>query len=271
MIYVIDASIAVKWFVVEQDHSIALDLLDTSYVRAAPDIFLSEVTNAFRKKIQGHQIGREQAARALDELRVYVPNLVPSTLIVADALDLSLALNHPVADCLYLASARKIEGKVVTADHKFFNKCQDEHSKHVILLTDWMAPIQPTNPVPALNPQIAESLTRLAVRYEETRLKIGRRWFDKQVVTLAAKEIEKAILALSKEQVAYVVAACWLGALNAFEESELALRKAWARHLENARANFAERDEMNLVYITSKLQYLEAGLLKLAELKLIAD
>jgi len=61
MSLVIDASVAIKWFIEEELHRAALDLLDRPGDRHAPDLLVAEVANiAWRKRVQG-EIGDGQA------------------------------------------------------------------------------------------------------------------------------------------------------------------------------------------------------------------
>ncbi len=48
---VIDASVAVKWLVVEDRHALARDVLRDGFVLMAPDLLLIEVANALRNKV----------------------------------------------------------------------------------------------------------------------------------------------------------------------------------------------------------------------------
>jgi predicted nucleic acid-binding protein len=113
---VIDASVAIKWFVQEDLHEWAMRLLDRRHLLYAPDLIVSEMTNiAWKKAIRG-EIDRAQAHEIATTIRWGVPILYPSTALNERALQIALALNHPVYDCLYIACAEFIDCGLVTAD-----------------------------------------------------------------------------------------------------------------------------------------------------------
>ena len=68
---VIDASVAVKWLVIEERHELARDVLRDGFVSSAPDLSLTEVANALRNKVRIGLIGEAQGRAALAELPRY--------------------------------------------------------------------------------------------------------------------------------------------------------------------------------------------------------
>ena len=124
MTYVVDASVAVKWFVRENLHEEALGLLDRSESLAAPDLIVTEATNIALKKVVRNEISREQAHVITIAISRYIPTLHPSADLAERALEIALTLNHPVYDCIYLACAETIDGILITADRKL---CRSVH------------------------------------------------------------------------------------------------------------------------------------------------
>ena len=58
--------------------------------------------------------------------------------LVEPAFDLSLRNAHSLCDCLYLALAVRLEGRVVTADRAFARKfASGEQAERVVLPTDF--------------------------------------------------------------------------------------------------------------------------------------
>ena len=119
MILVVDASVAIKWFVRETRHLEALRLLDHPADLHAPDLLVAEVTNIAWRKARLGEIGNAQADDIAQAIHRGTPLLYPSALFNERALDLAFRLDHPVYDCLYLACAEALGGRLITADDKF--------------------------------------------------------------------------------------------------------------------------------------------------------
>jgi predicted nucleic acid-binding protein len=133
--FVFDASVAVKWFVDEVLHEEAVFMLDNLPTAQAPDFIVVEVANIAWKKHTRSEITEQQARDIVFDVRAYVPVLHPSIELVEHALDISLTLDHPVYDCLYLACAETTDSILVTADDRLHRVVQqtdlDERVRHL--------------------------------------------------------------------------------------------------------------------------------------------
>ena len=118
MTFIFDASVAVKWFVEEALHEEAWFMLDNAPTAQAPDFIVVEVGNVAWKKHARGELTEEQARDIVFNIRAYVPVLHPSIDLVERTLDISLTLNHPIYDCLYLACAETTDSILVTADDR---------------------------------------------------------------------------------------------------------------------------------------------------------
>jgi predicted nucleic acid-binding protein len=134
---VIDASVAVKWFVGEARHELARDVLRDGILLAAPDLLLVEVANALRNKVRTKIIQEPQAKAAIRVLPEYFERLVRPSGSLAEAFDLACRLNHPVADCVYLVCALEDGTALLTDDEKLFKKARALPNLHIVLLQDW--------------------------------------------------------------------------------------------------------------------------------------
>lgn len=138
MVVVIDASVAVKWYVTEAWRTEARSVLATAAELIAPDIILTEVANALRRKVTEGSITKEQALNALDDLPASFSRIVHAEQTLRAAFDLALRLSHPLPDCVYLACAVMNGASLVTDDRKFIEKAVGNgHRNRVILLADW--------------------------------------------------------------------------------------------------------------------------------------
>ena len=119
MTFVVDASIAAKWFMQENLHAEALLLLASPARLAAPDLIVAEIGNIAWKKCLRGEIPQDQAKAMAVAIGGYIPTLLSAADLAERALDLALTLEHPVYDCLYLACAEFLGGFFVTADSRF--------------------------------------------------------------------------------------------------------------------------------------------------------
>ena len=132
---VVDASVAVTWLV-EEEHSDAADrLLDGNHELFAPRLMASEVGNALWRKVRMGELERSRAGAlgaAISEMAV---RWTEDEEVGPDAVRLSLALDRPVYDCVYLALAHRLGATLVTADVRFVNAlAETEHGATVVTL-----------------------------------------------------------------------------------------------------------------------------------------
>ena len=133
---VVDASIAVKWLVEEENSEAADNILDGRHELHAPRLMVSEVGNTLWRKAKMGEIERSLAgalAAAIPEMGVHWSD---DEAISADAVRLAVALDRSVYDCVYLALANRIGATLVTADERFANALAGtEHGGAVVTLS----------------------------------------------------------------------------------------------------------------------------------------
>ncbi|WP_421853490.1 type II toxin-antitoxin system VapC family toxin [Novosphingobium sp.] len=122
---VIDASVAVKWFVEEAASDQARTLLETMQGHLhVPDIFVVEVSSVLVRNANSAKAEQSYYRAALwrmldliDRQALLLERTSPGE--VADAAGLALDLGHPLKDCIYLALAMKMGCELVTSDRRF--------------------------------------------------------------------------------------------------------------------------------------------------------
>jgi predicted nucleic acid-binding protein len=117
---VIDASVAVKWFILEERSAASLALHRENVPLIAPDVVVLEVFSALwaavpRKRVPGG---------TLDKLAPLIPgafsHLVRALELYAPATTLSSRHDHPIYDTLFIALAAREQPTLVTADEGQF-------------------------------------------------------------------------------------------------------------------------------------------------------
>ena len=119
--FVVDANVAIKWFLPEIHSAAALRLLDPFLELHAPDLLFSEVGNALWKHVRRGEISMDDAVVVFQSLEAISLQVWESKPLVPAALDIACRTDRTVYDSLYLATAVAAECQIVTADHKLFN------------------------------------------------------------------------------------------------------------------------------------------------------
>jgi predicted nucleic acid-binding protein len=120
MIIVVDASVAVKWFIAEDDADEALLLLDRPFDLHAPDLLYLEFDNTLCKLIRRGLLSEEEGFDMHDRISAFPIQPYSSQSLQEKAFDIAIGSKRSVYDCVYLALAELLEGRMVTADRKFF-------------------------------------------------------------------------------------------------------------------------------------------------------
>ncbi|MFZ3583134.1 type II toxin-antitoxin system VapC family toxin [Loktanella sp. DJP18] len=134
--FVIDASVAIKWIIDEEDSPIA-DLLQ-GFDMAAPAQLRIETANALSAMVARHALSQAGASELYSVLQA-----APVTIVDADdnlearALELAMALHQSVQACIYLALAERLKRRLITADRTFLRTLDGtEHARHAVHLHD---------------------------------------------------------------------------------------------------------------------------------------
>lgn len=136
---VVDASVAVKWVIPEDDSPHAWRIQekyqDEQLDIVAPYLVISEVANVLWKRVRRGDLSVEMARRACAQFLRDCPVLLDSHAVSSAALGLALAHHRPFYDCLYLAWALDQRCDLVTADEKFFHALGPTFSQIRLLKT----------------------------------------------------------------------------------------------------------------------------------------
>ena len=116
-ILVVDASVALKW-VLQEDNGVetARALLRDENYMLAPWFWMLECGHAIRRQAKVRGLDSEAASRLYAFLMGVPVVMKRERELAADAFAMSLALNHSIYDCTYLALARSEQVPLVTAD-----------------------------------------------------------------------------------------------------------------------------------------------------------
>jgi predicted nucleic acid-binding protein len=118
---VVDASIVVKW-VVEEDSTPEALVLRQKARLIAPDLLVAECANILWKKVQRGELLKAEAIVAARLLQGAELELLPMRSLFEAATRMSIEIDHPAYDCVYLVLALQRKCQFVTADERLLHK-----------------------------------------------------------------------------------------------------------------------------------------------------
>jgi predicted nucleic acid-binding protein len=118
---VVDASIVVKW-VVEEDSTPQALVLRQKARLIAPDLLVAECANILWKKVQKGELLKAEAIVAARLLQGAELELLPMRFLFDAATRMSIEIDHPAYDCVYLVLALQRKCQFVTADERLLHK-----------------------------------------------------------------------------------------------------------------------------------------------------
>lgn len=135
--FVVDASVAVKWFLPEVHSDAALRLLGGDHDLLVPDLLLAEVGNVLWKRVRRREATREEAGATLEALLSLPLQVHSSRTLMPLALDIAHHTQRSVYDSLYVAVCLLRECPIVTADRRLHDALKKSLlARHVLWVED---------------------------------------------------------------------------------------------------------------------------------------
>ena len=134
--YAVDASVALKWFMPEEDAAIAEALIVSGHTLHAPRFLAVEAVNSAWKNWRKGLIGEDVVRDTTRRLETFVDHWHADEVLLPDAAALAIRLNHPVYDCIYLALAGTASATLITANKRLLAVAPKGLA---IALEDWRA------------------------------------------------------------------------------------------------------------------------------------
>jgi predicted nucleic acid-binding protein len=118
VIFVVDASVVVKWFVPEVHSDESRRLLVLPYEYVAPDLLFAEAANAIWKKIRREELTSEEGQQLVADIGQIAVETVSCRALAEDAHALANATGRTVYDSMYVALAVRLNTRAITADDR---------------------------------------------------------------------------------------------------------------------------------------------------------
>jgi len=117
-VFVVDASVAAKWFIEEEYAEAAISVLDESNQLHAPDFLLLEMDSIICKWTRRGVVTPAEGSDLRYSLRQYPIQYHSFTTILDPAFLIANQTGQSVYDCLYVALAATLNCRVITADRR---------------------------------------------------------------------------------------------------------------------------------------------------------
>ena len=117
MTVVVDASVAVMWYLPHAHGERAIDLLGSGHDLVAPELLALEVSGALLRALRRGELSGEEATEVIHSLLPEAVRLLPNRAGPAEA-PLQIAIEHggSIYDAVYIALARSLDAPISTND-----------------------------------------------------------------------------------------------------------------------------------------------------------
>ena len=122
---VVDASVAIKWYLPEIHAEAADRLLRSGRQLIAPDLIFPEVGNIAWKQVRAAQMTEADAVAVVRSLSHLSLLIYPSQPLITSAVQIGCRTDRTAYDSLYLALAVQEQTVLVTADTRLYNALQN--------------------------------------------------------------------------------------------------------------------------------------------------
>lgn len=136
-VFVVDASVAAKWFLDEDHCDQARRVLHSRYSLHAPDFLLLEMDSIFCKRIRRGDISLDDGEEARMVLRKVPIKRHAFTAYLDRAYEIANLAQQSIYDSLYVGLALLLDTQVITADRRFYDAIRKGPlKKHVLWVGD---------------------------------------------------------------------------------------------------------------------------------------
>ena len=138
MTLIVDANVAIKWFIRQTDRAKAQEVQQYAGDLFAPTLIVSEVASGLWVYVKAGPISIDHARAAVSSMKDCFAVLCADSELIDAAMVMAADLNHSPYDCIYLALAERHNAKFVTADQAFFNTLfKKRRTKNIVMLHQW--------------------------------------------------------------------------------------------------------------------------------------
>jgi predicted nucleic acid-binding protein len=117
-VFVVDASVVIKWFIPESHSTAARRLLQLPHELVAPDLLFAETANTIWKKVRRRELSVADGRQLVADLGQINVETVSCRAVAEDAYALANVTGQTVYDSMYVALALRLNTRTITADER---------------------------------------------------------------------------------------------------------------------------------------------------------
>lgn len=102
----------------------------------APDLIETEIVSALTRSVRRNHLSPDGARASFEIAQEVMPSTEPTQPLLKRAFELSLELQHPAPDCVFLALAERQKDLLATSDARFARKLTGTSYAHLVNLID---------------------------------------------------------------------------------------------------------------------------------------
>lgn len=205
---VLDAGVALRWFMTDPLRSNALALLDVRDTLAAPDTLPADVAALACEQAGRGAITPAHAEAIAAAAPHYVPRLEPAAGLVGRAVDMALAFHLPHESALYLACAERLGGMFVTADRALLRAVSGSATADWVMHLDAIevegGGTAATESPLRVAPELLDEVVRRTARLRGCAA-------DSDLHALNVRGLRVLLQGLERDELVDVLALAWLG------------------------------------------------------------
>lgn len=128
---ILDASASINYIMENEYADILQNYIDISDYNVAPEFYRIEVANVMWKYFKYKGFSKKFCEDTVTDCHNLVDKYLYTKTIITEAFALATITSHPVYDCLYLVSARRMNFTLLTLDKKLIQIAKEHHIKVV--------------------------------------------------------------------------------------------------------------------------------------------
>ena len=136
--FVVDASVAIKWYLPENYSEHADRLLNPFFELLVPELLFSEIGNVLWKRVMKSECPYDKAIKILKAIESLPFQIWDTRILAVEALDIACRAKRTFYDSLYLSLAARNGCQMVTADLKLYNAIKKTSLKRSVLWVEDM-------------------------------------------------------------------------------------------------------------------------------------